>query len=151
MKKTLSSSQASALPMPASTFYSAYILPSRPAQSPSQPSVSTPIDIKHSTHKSLAYFLKSAEKQGLLKLKEIKSELMVFSVATSHADVVAHRPYLSLKDVALRNEKRGQREEEERSRVKELEVTELWKPHLQSLIFFAEAGFEYGSTPFPGS
>ncbi|KAG1789499.1 uncharacterized protein HD556DRAFT_1397101 [Suillus plorans] len=142
MKKTLSSSQASALPMPASTFYSAYILPSRPAQSPSQPSVSTPIDIKHSTHKSLAYFLKSAEKQGLLKLKEIKSELMVFSVATSHADVVAHRPYLSLKDVALRNEKRGQREEEERSRVKELEVTELWKPHLQSLIFFAEAGFD---------
>ncbi|KAG2107739.1 uncharacterized protein F5147DRAFT_696927 [Suillus discolor] len=142
MRTTLSGSQASALPMPASTFYSAYILPSRPAQSPSQPSVSTPIDIKHSTHKSLAYFLKSAEKQGLLKLKEIKSELMVFSVATSHADVVAHRPYLSLKDVALRNEKRGQREEEERTRVKELEVTELWKPHLQSLKFFAEAGFD---------
>ncbi|KAG2047472.1 hypothetical protein BDR06DRAFT_985159 [Suillus hirtellus] len=142
MKKTLSSSQASAFPMPASTFYSAYILPSRPAQSPSQSFVSTPIDIKHSTHKSLAYFLKSAEKQGLLKLKEIKSELMVFSVATSHADVVAHRPYLSLKDVAIRNEKRGQREEEERSRVKELEVTELWKPHLQSLTFFAEAGFD---------
>jgi translation initiation factor 2D len=77
-----------------------------------------------------------------LKLKEIKSELMVFSVATSHANVVAHRPYLSLKDVALRNEKRGQREEEERTRVKELEVTELWKPHLQSLKFFADAGFD---------
>ncbi|KAG1744397.1 hypothetical protein EDB19DRAFT_1695106 [Suillus lakei] len=142
MKTTLSSSQTSALPMPASTFYSTYILPSRPAQSPSRPSVSTPIDIKHSSHKSLAYFLKSAEKQGLLKLKEIKSELMVFSVATSHANVVAHRPYLSLKDVSLRNEKRGQREDEERTRVKELEVTELWKPHLQSLKFFADAGFD---------
>lgn len=142
IKTTLSSSQTSALPMPASTFYSTYILPSRPAQSPSQPPVSTPIDIKHSSHKSLAYFFKSAEKQGLLKLKEIKSELMVFSVATSHANVVAHRPYLSLKDVALRNEKRGQREEEERTRVKELEVTELWKPHLQSLKFFADAGFD---------
>lgn len=148
IKTTLSSSQTSALPMPASTFYSTYILPSRPAQSPSQPPVSTPIDIKHSSHKSLAYFFKSAEKQGLLKLKEIKSELMVFSLATSHANVVAHRPYLSLKDVALRNEKRGQREEEERTRVKELEVTELWKPHLQSLKFFADAGFEYGSAPF---
>ncbi|KAG1725024.1 hypothetical protein EDD22DRAFT_927327 [Suillus occidentalis] len=142
IKTTFSSSQTSALPMPASTFYSTYILPSRPAQSPSQPPVSTPIDIKHSSHKSLAYFFKSAEKQGLLKLKEIKSELMVFSVATSHANVVAHRPYLSLKDVALRNEKRGQREEEERTRVKELEVTELWKPHLQSLKFFADAGFD---------
>lgn len=142
IKTTLSSSQTSALPMPASTFYSTYILPSRPAQSPSQPPVSTPIDIKHSSHKSLAYFFKSAEKQGLLKLKEIKSELMVFSLATSHANVVAHRPYLSLKDVALRNEKRGQREEEERTRVKELEVTELWKPHLQSLKFFADAGFD---------
>ncbi|KAG2031767.1 hypothetical protein BDR03DRAFT_927535 [Suillus americanus] len=142
MKTSLSSSQTFVLPMPASTFYSTYILPSRPAQSPSQPPVSTPIDIKHSSHKSLAYFLKSAEKQGLLKLKEIKSELMVFSVATSHANVVAHRPYLSLKDVVLRNEKRGQREEEERTRVKELEVTELWKPHLQSLKFFADAGFD---------
>ncbi|KAG1774733.1 hypothetical protein EV702DRAFT_1280422 [Suillus placidus] len=142
MKTTLSSSQTSPLPMPASNFYSTYILPSRPAQSPSHPSVSTPIDIKHSSHKSLAYFFKSAEKHGLLKLKEIKSELMVFSVATSHANVAAHRPYLSLKDVALRNEKRGQREEEERTRVKELEVTELWKPHLQSLKFFADAGFD---------
>lgn len=140
--KTLSSSQTSAFPMPASTFYSTYILPSRPAQSPSRQSVSTPIDIKHSSHKSLAYFLKSVEKQGLLKLKEIKSELMVFSIATSHADVVAHRQYLSLKDVALRNEKRGKREQEERSRVKELEVIELWKPHLQSLNFFADAGFD---------
>lgn len=142
MKTILSSPQTSALPMLASTFYSTYVLPSRPAQSPSQPTVSTPIDIKHSSHKSLASFLKSAEKQGLLKLKEIKSDLMVFSVATSHANVVAHRPYLSLKDVSLRNEKRGQREEEERTRVKELEVTELWKPHLQSLKFFADAGFD---------
>ncbi|KAG0700484.1 hypothetical protein DFH29DRAFT_931661 [Suillus ampliporus] len=143
IKTSLSSNtQTSALPMSASTFYSTYILPSRPAQSPSQPTISTPIDIKHSSHKSLAYFLKSAEKQGLLKLKEIKSELMVFSVAAAHADVVAHRPYLSLKNVSLRNEKRGQREEEERTRVRELEVTELWKPHLQSLKFFAGAGFD---------
>ncbi|KAG1728976.1 uncharacterized protein EDB91DRAFT_1160397 [Suillus paluster] len=143
IKTSLSSStQTSSLPMSASTFYSTYILPSRPAQSPSQPTISTPIDIKHSSHKSLAYFLKSAEKQGLLKLKEIKSELMVFSVASAHADVVAHRPYLSLKEVSLRNEKRGQREEEERTRVRELEVTELWKPHQQSLKFFDDAGFD---------
>jgi translation initiation factor 2D len=128
--------------MNSSTFYSTYILPSRPAPLPSQPTISTPIDIKHSSHKSLAFFLKSAEKQGLLKLKDTKSDVMVFSVAASHADVVAHKPYLSLKDVSLRNEKRGQREEEERSRVKELEIKEFWKPHLQSLKFFAGAGFE---------
>jgi translation initiation factor 2D len=128
--------------MNSSTFYSTYILPSRPAPSPSQPTISTPIDIKHSSHKSLAFFLKSAEKQGLLKLKDTKSDVMVFSVAASHANVIAHKPYLSLKDVSLRNEKRGQREEEERSRVKELEIKEFWKPHLQSLKFFAGAGFE---------
>jgi translation initiation factor 2D len=109
---------------------------------PSQPTTSTPIDIKHSSHKSLASFLKSAEKQGFLKLKDTKSDMMVMSVASSHADVVAHRPYLSLKDVSLRNEKRGQREEEERTRVKDLEIRELWKPHLQSLKFFSDAGFE---------
>jgi len=128
--------------MTSSSFYSTYILPSRPAPLPSQPSISTPIDIKHSSHKSLTFFLKSAEKHGLLKLKDTKSDVMVMSVATSHADVIAHKPYLSLRDVSLRKEKREQREEEERTRVKELEIKELWKPHLQSLKFFSEAGFE---------
>lgn len=128
--------------MTSSTFYSTYILPSRPAPSPSQPIISTPIDIKHSSHKSLASFLKSAEKQGLLKLKDAKSDVMVISVVTSHADVVAHKTYLSLKDVSLKKEKREQREEVEQGRVKELEIKELWKPHLQSLKFFSGAGFE---------
>ncbi|OAX35496.1 hypothetical protein K503DRAFT_696918 [Rhizopogon vinicolor AM-OR11-026] len=142
IKTSLSTVQNSVLPMTSSTFYSTYILPSRPAPSPSQPTTSTPIDIKHSSHKSLVSFLKSAEKQGLLKLKDAKSDVMIISVATSHADVVAHRPYFSLKDIAVRKEKRGQREEEERARVKELEVKELWKPHLQSLKFFSGAGFD---------
>ncbi|KAG1728967.1 uncharacterized protein EDB91DRAFT_840487 [Suillus paluster] len=139
IKNMSSSTQTSVFPMSASTLYSTYILPSRPASSPSQPTISTPIDIKHSSHKSLAYFLKSAEKQGLLKLKEIKSELMVFSVTTSHTDVIAHRPYISLKDEFLRNK---QREEEKQAQVQNLEITKLHKPHLQSLKFFSDAGFD---------
>ncbi|KAG1728969.1 uncharacterized protein EDB91DRAFT_1085903 [Suillus paluster] len=139
IKNMSSSTQTSVFPMTASTLYSTYILPSQPASSPSQPDISTPIDIKHSSHKSLAHFLKSAEKQGLLKLKEIKYELMVFSVTTAHADVVAHRPYISLKDEFLRKK---QREEKEQTRVRNRKVTKLHKPHLQSLKLFADAGFD---------
>ncbi|KAH7922526.1 hypothetical protein BV22DRAFT_1070355 [Leucogyrophana mollusca] len=141
IRTSLSALPPSTYPIPASTFYSSHILPSRPAYfSSSAPS--TPVDIKHSSHKSLTAFLKSAEKDGLLKLKEMKSDVLVLGVVPKHADVEAHRSYTSLKDVEVKNERREHREEEERSKVKELVVRELWKPHQQSMKFFADGGFD---------
>lgn len=75
----------------------------------------------------------------------MKPEPLVMSVLTAHPDVVAHQPYMSLRDVQIKEEKRGKREEEERSKVREMEVKELWKPHGAngSAKFFSEGGFEY--------
>ncbi|KAF8130299.1 hypothetical protein EV363DRAFT_1399469 [Boletus edulis] len=135
----------------ASTFYSSYILPFRPAvvhksssdeQSP--PSSYPQIDIKHSSYKSLIAFLKFLDKQRILSLKDMKPEPLVMSVSATHPDVIAHRPYTSLRDVQIKEEKRERREEEARSKVREMEVKELWKPHAASgsARFFTEGGFD---------
>jgi hypothetical protein len=111
--------------MPASTFYSSYVLPSRPARPtlsgskvpPPNPTASTQssravspppdpaedstppadaprpldpqtflahLDIKHTPQKKLAPFLKLIEKDGMIKLKEVRGELMLFSVDAKH-------------------------------------------------------------------
>lgn len=154
---TLTSVTPASFPIPASTFYSSYILPFRPAfvrklssDEPSQPSSSEgpspypQIDIKHSSYKSLLAFFKSLDKQRILSLKDMKPEPLVTSVSVTHPDVFAHHPYTSLRDVQIKQGKREKREEEERSKVREMEVKELWKPHAASgsTQFFIEGGFE---------
>lgn len=103
------------------------------------------IDIKHSNHKSLLAFFKFLDKQRILTLKDMKPEPLVMSVSATHPNVVGHQPYTSLRDVQIKEEKRGKREEEEKSKVREMEVKELWKPHAASgsARFFSEGGFEY--------
>lgn len=163
---TLKSFTSASFPIPASTFYSSYILPFRPAfvrksssdeqsqQPPSEAPSSYPqIDIKHSSHKSLLAFFKSLDQQRILSLKDMKPEPLVMSVSTTHRDVVAHQRYTSLLDVHIKEERREKREEEERSKVREMEVTELWKPHAASgtAEFFSEGGFEYVVSGFISS
>ncbi|KAH7882166.1 hypothetical protein F5I97DRAFT_1931887 [Phlebopus sp. FC_14] len=156
IRSILNSLPAASFPIPASTFYSSYILPFRPASlrdaqtqssGPSQSNNQTvypPIDIKHSSHKSLIVFFKVLDKQGLLVLKDIKPEPLVMNVSASHPDVISHHPYISIRDVHVREEKREKREEEERAKVKELEVIERWKPHDASGSgnFFVAGGFD---------
>jgi len=153
IQSTAKSLSPSSFPIPAGTFYSSYILPSRPAFvrqaqfetapgnegiSPTYPAV----DIKHSSFKSLAAFLKDLDKRGILTVKDMKPEPLVLKVSASHTDVTSHKSYTSLRDVQLKEEKREKRAEEERSRVREMEVRELWKPHAASVRFFSEGGFE---------
>ncbi|EGN94711.1 hypothetical protein SERLA73DRAFT_77454 [Serpula lacrymans var. lacrymans S7.3] len=139
IQKLLSELPASSFPLSATVFYSTYILPSRPAFI-SEHVLTTPIDIKHSTHKSLTTFLKVCEKEGLIKLKDMKSEVLVMGVFPTHDDVEAHRPYTSLKDLELKREKQDGKVEEERKKVKEMIIVEKWKPHQQSLKFFQGVG-----------
>ncbi|KIN93949.1 hypothetical protein M404DRAFT_1008652 [Pisolithus tinctorius Marx 270] len=157
---TLKSLPTSSFPIPAGTFYSSHILPHRPAfvrrlvpETDNPPTASGDdggtseyplIDIKHSTYKSLAAFLKILDKQGILTIKDMKPEPLVMSVSASHAEVLSHTPYVSLRDVQLKGEKREKREEEERARVHEMDIKELWKPHAASGSerFFSEGGFD---------
>ncbi|KAI6102858.1 hypothetical protein F5141DRAFT_1133198 [Pisolithus sp. B1] len=160
IRGTLKSLPTSSFPVPAGTFYSSYILPYRPAfvrrPVPEPDDSSVPprndsgtseyplIDIKHSTYKSLAAFLKVLDKQGILTIKDMKPEPLVMSVAASHSEVLSHTPYVSLRDIQLKEEKREKREEEEKAKVQEMEIKELWKPHAPSgsARFFSEGGFD---------
>ncbi|KAJ2497874.1 hypothetical protein IWW47_003557 [Coemansia sp. RSA 2052] len=73
------------LPINASTIYSTYLVPNAPR--------GQELDIKKSTHKKLAKFLKAAEKHGLLKLKDIRGELHVKSFNWAHKDMAEFTPY----------------------------------------------------------
>jgi translation initiation factor 2D len=134
---SLSSLPPSSFPMPSTTLYSSHILPSRPAFCQKSP---TPVDIKHSTHKSLTAFLRLCEKEGLLKLKEMKPDVVVVGTFPQHVDVLAHKKYESLRDVELKREEKEERAEAARNKVKEMVVKELWKPHFQTVRFFEETG-----------
>ncbi|KAG8215235.1 hypothetical protein J3R82DRAFT_8781 [Butyriboletus roseoflavus] len=153
IKTTLTTLTFASFPIPASTFYSSYILPFRPAfvrkslsDAQSQPSSSETsssypqIDIKHSSFKSLIAFFKFLDNRRILSLKDVKPEPLVMSVLATHPCVVAHQPYTSLRDVQIKEEKI---EEEERSKVRKMKVKELWKPHAPSgsAKFFSEGGF----------
>jgi translation initiation factor 2D len=72
---TLSKLPASSFPISPSIFSETYILPYRSFKEVS--ATSTPVDIKHSGYKSLTAFLKSSAKEGLIKLKESKGEVVI--------------------------------------------------------------------------
>ncbi|OCB85854.1 hypothetical protein A7U60_g6985 [Sanghuangporus baumii] len=155
IKTTLSSLPQASFPIPSTTLYTQHILPSRPAHlasvsnansSYTSSTSTTPIDIKHSASKNLTSFLRLAEKEGLLKLKEQRgkggsgADVQVVSVNSEHADVKAHRVYRTIGEVEAKREKR---EAKDAARPKEIGVTELWKPHQQSIRLFEVLGKEY--------
>ncbi|KAL5478889.1 hypothetical protein ACEPAI_2166 [Sanghuangporus weigelae] len=157
IKTTLSSLPQASFPIPSTTLYTQHILPCRPAHlpsvsnsnsnshstSPSSSTTTTPIDIKHSASKNLTSFLRLAEKEGLLKLKEPRGkggsggDVQIISVNAEHPDVKAHRVYRTIGEVEA---KREQREAKEAARPKEIAITELWKPHQQSIRLFEVLG-----------
>lgn len=147
---------ASLFPIPATAFYTNYILPSRSAFPASilppesstdiaQPSGATDITIKTSSHKSLTTFLKTAEKASILTLKAAQKhsqqpELLVTSVNESHPSVAGHHPYETVRDIEKKDARRALREKERRLQGGSLAVRELWKPHQASLNLFEEMG-----------
>ncbi|OZJ05971.1 hypothetical protein BZG36_01210 [Bifiguratus adelaidae] len=84
--------QTELLPMPSSTLYSAYILPSRPR------GVGSDVDVKKSSYKKMAKFLKNMEKRGIIKTKEQKGEIFLVSVDWKHkalADITEYKTVAS--------------------------------------------------------
>ncbi|KAF9502136.1 hypothetical protein BDN71DRAFT_1459374 [Pleurotus eryngii] len=143
IQTTLSKVPQSSFPVIATTFYSSNVLPSRPAFL--SPYSETPIDIKHSSHKSLTAFFKAMEKEGLITLKVPKGksggDVVITAVNTRHPDVESHSSYTTIADIEARRKKREEREVKERSKVKEHTVTEKYKPiGSGSLRFFEECG-----------
>ncbi|KAJ1994545.1 hypothetical protein GGI25_003106 [Coemansia spiralis] len=73
------------LPIIASIVYSNYMVPNSPPEKE--------VDIKKSTYKKLAKFLKAAEKHGLIKLKDIRGETYIKSFNWSHQCLANYKPY----------------------------------------------------------
>ncbi|KAJ7657881.1 eukaryotic translation initiation factor SUI1 family protein [Mycena polygramma] len=155
LSTVLSELPASAFPISGSIFYSTYVLPYRPAFPDSVLPIENgslnpqDITIKTSGHKSLTAFLKSAEKASLLTLKAPpkhgqQTEVVVTGVDSSHSSVMAHRSYVTVKDIEAKAAKKAQREEqlkeEEQDSSHWVEVKELWKPHLRSVELFEAFG-----------
>ncbi|KAI8972535.1 eukaryotic translation initiation factor SUI1 family protein [Trametes punicea] len=143
---TMSSLPPSSFPISASTFWSAYVLPARPAYALDMYGLrdASAIDVKHSTFKSVKTFLRASAKEGLIKLKESKSDLMVTAVFPPHPYVDSRQPHRTIGDIeakAKKAEDRVQKErEEEEKRKGETQVVELWKPFGTTIPFFVAAG-----------
>ena len=142
LQTTLADLPSSAFPIPTTTLYTVHILPARPFTR----TVTTPVDIKHSTFKSLSAFLRTAEKGGLLKLKDTRPDIVVVAVYPTHTDVIAHQRH---RTVGEEDERRRRAEEREAKQAaaaanaeKSMTVTELWKPHLVTLPLFEDLGLE---------
>lgn len=155
---TLATLPASAFPIPLSTFYSTYVLPSRPAFPslllPSPIAEPNPQDItmKGSSHKSLTAFIKAAEKEVLLATKAPQKhtqqpELVITSVNGRHPSVQGHNSFVTIGDIEAKAAKKAQREEQEREKQAqaqgELEVRELWKPHQSTVELFQAMNARY--------
>lgn len=126
----------SIFPIPASTFYSAHVLPARPSFTLSAPSNEL---IKRSSFKKVTKFLQAAEKDGILKLKEHKGDVNVLGVNSTHPDVIAHKKFKSVGDVEQK-EAKAMNAAIEAAKTPVMAVVELYKPHNQSLTFFEHIG-----------
>ncbi|KAI8968620.1 hypothetical protein BD414DRAFT_504220, partial [Trametes punicea] len=120
---TMSSLPPSSFPISASTFWSAYVLPARPAYALDMYGLrdASAIDVKHSTFKSVKTFLRASAKEGLIKLKESKSDLMVTAVFPPHPYVDSRQPHRTIGDIeakAKKAEDRVQKEREEEEKRK---------------------------------
>jgi translation initiation factor 2D len=143
IKTSASALPSSAFPMSASTFYTGHVLPARPVR---VAFTSPPADIKHSTFKSFSTFLKQAEKQGLLRIKDTKGDTVIVSVNTGHEDVILHAVYRTVGELEIKQkkqrEKQDKRGREEEIKEKQVNVIELWKPHQTTIKLFQEAQLE---------
>ncbi|RXW25184.1 hypothetical protein EST38_g715 [Candolleomyces aberdarensis] len=125
----------------------------RPSSSPSEDDEShidpQAISIKTSTHKSLTAFLKASEKLGLVTVKQPQkhsqqTDSLVMSGNAKHPLVQGHVSFPTVRDIEAKAAKKAAREEKERLAAEgssqELEIRELWKPHLVTVDLFKGLG-----------
>ncbi|KAH7103696.1 hypothetical protein BKA62DRAFT_696192 [Auriculariales sp. MPI-PUGE-AT-0066] len=127
-----------ALPISTSNFYSSHILPSRPAH-PTLSS-STPVDIKHSSFKSLSAFLKSAEKDGLLTIKAKGDSITMLNADQYEVSALASNKIRTVADAEAKAKRKEADEKAKGETSKTIEVVELWKPSGVTAELFKDAG-----------
>ncbi|KAF9563412.1 hypothetical protein EC968_004866 [Mortierella alpina] len=122
------------LPMNASTLYSSYILPNRARGRAAE------ADIKKSSWKKLAKWLKIVEKQDLIKCKDIKGELFLLGVNWNHAQLKAFGGHKTVEQQAARQAKAEAESSQANADEKVLEVLEAYRPNSNSADLFESTG-----------
>ncbi|KAI9136299.1 hypothetical protein BKA69DRAFT_1129219 [Paraphysoderma sedebokerense] len=130
-------------PISSSVMYSTYMIPSR--------IVGTTLDLKKSSYKKLAKFLKAMEKQNLLKLKDTKTDVVVVSVNRSHNEIVSFQPRKTAEDSesvksnsASPNSKSANKSSTGGTGKDEIKVSELFKAgsKVAEILKFVEASVQ---------
>jgi translation initiation factor 2D len=106
--------------------------------------------IKHSSFKKLKPFMKSVEKEGILKLKELSGELSITAVDLSHAKIAEQPRYRTVGDDQKKISKAKAAEEAANAAPKTMTITELYKSHGSSSALFKAVGARYLLTACPG-
>ncbi|EIW65985.1 hypothetical protein TREMEDRAFT_45974 [Tremella mesenterica DSM 1558] len=145
--QALSTLDPSQLPMPASLLYSAHVLPSRPAYIPKEQR--DDVVIGKSEWKRLAKWMKEVSKDGLIKTKESKGEVVIVSVDQSHPALDGHKGHLTVAEEDRKAAKRAMKEAEgdnmrvaEKGMKGELKIEELWRPTGANVGFWEECGVD---------
>jgi len=84
--------------------------------------------------------LKSFEKEGILKLKEMSGELNIINVDLVHEAVQGVHQYRTIADDERKEKKEKAKVEELESAVQQLVIHETWKPHGSSSALFKAVG-----------
>ncbi|KAG0256018.1 hypothetical protein DFQ27_005962 [Actinomortierella ambigua] len=142
LKFKLTEAQAKELlPMKSSILYDSYILPCRARGRASE------ADIKRSSWKKVAKWLKVVEKQGLIKCKEMKGELVLTAVSWQHPQLkefAGHKTVETqqqqIKQAAAVAEASAQQGKTGGGSNTSLKVLEGYRPSGSSVIFFETIG-----------
>ncbi|WVW84182.1 hypothetical protein I302_106212 [Kwoniella bestiolae CBS 10118] len=166
--QALTSLQNTSFPIPASLLYSAHVLPNRPSYIPRERRED--VVIAKSDWKKLTKWMKEVSKEGLLKIKESKGEVIVQSYDPNHPSLQNHTEHTTIAQEEQKAAKKAAREAAlsvdgegsgtsaqpinssnagNKGKGKELEIEELWKPSGGAIGFWEAAGVDKSTLHHP--
>ncbi|WWD17017.1 hypothetical protein CI109_101453 [Kwoniella shandongensis] len=158
--QALRSLQPTSFPMPASLLYSAHVLPNRPWYIPKEKREE--VVIAKSEWKKLTKWMKEVGKEGLLKVKETKGEVVVQSFDAQHPSLQSHVDFKTVAEDEAKAAKKAAREAAltnndptapsgssgvsaaggANGKGKEIVVEELWKASGGAITFWEACGVD---------
>ncbi|KAF9363481.1 hypothetical protein BGX34_004057 [Mortierella sp. NVP85] len=122
------------LPMSSSTLYSSYVLPNRARGRAAE------ADIKKSSWKKLAKWLKAVEKQDLIKCKEVRGELVLLSINWGHPALKAFDGQKTVEQDAARQARVEAESSQAAASAKAFEILEAYRPNSTTAGLFEVVG-----------
>ncbi|WVO15234.1 hypothetical protein L204_102883 [Cryptococcus depauperatus] len=145
--QALSHLPPSSFPLSASLLYSSHILPCRPAYIPKEKR--DEVVIGKSNWKKLTKWMKEVSKEGLLKIKESKGEVIVVSLDPQHPSLEAHKEYVTISQEETKLAKKAAKEAASDAALnspqalsQSMAIEELWKPSGGAISFWEAAGID---------